>query len=136
MAHFAKHGHQSGHGWDATLGRQVLGVGRDAEISLWGGGPGGVKLEVSPSDPSVCTVHERPAPTGDPHWRRFVITALKKGKAMIEARTPGSGRSGAVWASMQVEVTGSIHGFRLVFFPGERNRGKTTLGTIYVVGGK
>jgi hypothetical protein len=135
MANFAKRGSQSTRGWDPKVGRQVLKVGGDAEVSLWGGGPKGEVLEVTPNDPSVCTVHERPAISGEVHWRRFAITALKKGDSMIEARIPGPGRSGAVWAFMQLHVTGSLHSFRLVFFPGERHVGSTTLGTIYVEGG-
>jgi hypothetical protein len=145
MANFAKHGKQSVKGWDAATGRQVVAVGGDAEVSLWGGGPGGVALEVSPNDASVCTVHERPAAPGDGNWRRFVITGLKEGDAMIEARLPGPGRTGGVWASMQVDVKKSSEAAHLVFFPNERTVTRTApdgtittvaMGTIYVVGGK
>src|SRR5262249_20236076 len=120
-------------------------MGHDAEISLRGeGGLIGLlgSLVVTAADPSVCTVHQRPG--GDSLHRRFVITALKKGKTALVARQPTPVFSATIVAEMAVEVTGLKHGIRLVYFPGERSvtdssgyrkDHSATVGTIYVIGG-
>jgi hypothetical protein len=134
MATFAKHGNQSLRGWNDKKGvpRQTLAVGADAEVSLFGSGDKGTALEVVPHDPTICTIHERATSGGAPDWRRFVVTALTNGETWIEARMPAPDKR--VFAYLEVEVVGK-HGIRLVFFPGERTTGGTTVGTIYVVGG-
>src|SRR5205085_1642556 len=86
-----------------------------------------------------CTIHELPS-TSAPQLRRFVITALKAGSTWIFAELAAPGYKGIVAGTMFVQVTGSKHGIRLMFFPGERsvNYSKTksaTVGMIYVVGG-
>jgi hypothetical protein len=111
-----------------------MGIGADAEVSLQGASDKGLALEVIPHDPSVCTIHEHTPGHSDPNWRRFVITALRKGDTWIEARLPPPDLR--VFAYLEVQVTGSRHGIRLVFFPGERKSGSALLGTIYVIGGE
>jgi hypothetical protein len=60
MANFGKLPGKSTAGWDSKTGLQTLRVGQSVEIDLWGGGPSGEDLLVTPDDPSICTVHERP----------------------------------------------------------------------------
>ena len=55
MANFAKRGSQSKRGWDEKSGVQVIPAGSNSEISLYGGGHGGVDLDVSADDPTICT---------------------------------------------------------------------------------
>lgn len=130
MAHFGKYANLSPSGWTEKTTTQVIGLGKNAHIGLWGGGPGGVALIVESNDPSICIVHEEPANKAYPQWRHFLLTALQDGDTQIHATLP----SGALWASMNVKVTGRA-GVRLIFFPGERLQGGTTMGTIYVIGG-
>jgi|SRR5215475_2594709 len=134
MANFDKLGKQSKRGWDTKTGIQAIPVGQTAEISLFGGGPAPdyKVLEVSAEKPAICTIHERPLHPPVTNWRGFIITALQKGDTKIRAILPGTTNE---WATMQVHVTGAS-GVRLVFFPGERLASGTTLGTIYVIGGK
>ncbi len=63
--------------------------------------------------------------------RHFLLTALRSGATTITAVLPGSGAAYAV--PMTAKVVGHS-GIRLVFFPGERLEGSTTVGTIYVIG--
>jgi L,D-transpeptidase catalytic domain len=138
MIGFEKVGSQSTKGWDAKTLTQVLKIGDDAEISLRGSGPKGEILELAVLDPSICTFHERPA-VGAQHVRRFVISALKKGKCAIFAKFPKA-YGGVVAGLMYVDVTASKNGIRLVFFPGERSvnygaKKSATVGMIYVVRG-
>jgi hypothetical protein len=142
LASFEKAPNQSKKGWDERSGSQTLGVGEDTEVSLRPTRPEDEGLEIVIDEPSVCTVHERP-PTGAPRTRRFVITALKEGSAMVYARVPRSApdHRGDNVAYLLVVVKGPKRGVRLVFFPGERSVNYTssrtvTLGMIYVVGGE
>jgi hypothetical protein len=130
MAHFDKFANLSHQGWSRDLATQTMGVGRNAHIGLWGGGPAGEDLLVKADDPTVCVVHEEPLPAKWPHWRHFLLTALQPGTTSVNAVLPATS---AVWATMTVKVTGHS-GVRLVFFPGERTEGYTTVGTIYVIG--
>ncbi len=130
MANFGKYANLSKHGWTERTATQVIALGQSAHIGLWGGGSAGEDLIVKAVDSSVCITHEEPSNAAYPHWRHFLITALQDGRTTINAAMP----SGAVLASMIVEVAGKA-GVRLVFFPGERASGSTTLGTIYVIGG-
>jgi hypothetical protein len=132
MATFEKPAGRSARGWDAKAGQQVIPVGEDAEMALQG--PDADALLVTPSDLTVCTVHQKAAATPVPgSGRTFVVTALRVGDCRVEARTKAPERRLA--ASFQVHVTASKHPFKLVFFPGERLPGGITLGSIYVVGG-
>ncbi len=160
MPNFEKAAGQGKKGWDDKTLTQTVGLGQDAEISLRGEGPKGEALVVQVSDPKILTVHELPATASK--VRRLLITGLTKGKAALVAMPPFALNDGSLlslygpnpvgtmvkmattMAMMNVEVTGSQHGFRLVFFPGERtvtqtdsdgNSSSTTVGTIYVVGG-
>jgi hypothetical protein len=138
VASFEKVGSQSKKGWNAKTLTQTLAIGDDAEISLRGEGSHGETLDLTLTDPSVCTVHERPG-TGGPHLRQLVITGLKKGVTGVLARWHDPAHP-IVVATMYVDVTGSKHGFRLVFFPGERSVNyspskSATVGMIYVIGG-
>jgi hypothetical protein len=130
MANFGKYANLSTKGWTEKTGTQVIAVGQNAHIGLWGGGPAGDVLAVKSADPTICVTHEEPANRAYPNWRHFLITALRDGETTITAKMP----TGAVWASMTVKVTGHV-GARLVFFPGERLAGSETVGTIYVIGG-
>ncbi len=130
MANFGKYANLSKHGWTEKTATQVIAIGQNAHIGLWGGGPAGEDLIVKATDPSICVTHEEPSNKAYAHWRHFLITALRDGRTTITATMP----SGAIWASMTAEVTGKA-GVRLVFFPGERMAGTTTAGTIYVIGG-
>ena len=130
MANFGKYSNLSKHGWTEKTATQVIAIGQNAHIGLWGGGPAGEDLIVKATDPSICVTHEEPSNKAYAHWRHFLITALRDGRTTITATMP----SGAIWASMTAEVTGKA-GVRLVFFPGERMAGTTTAGTIYVIGG-
>jgi hypothetical protein len=131
MANFGKFGNLSLKGWDKAKTAQSIGVGENAHVGLWGGGPKGEDLDVTCADQSICVAHEEPRPRHT-HWRHFLLTGLKKGETEVRAVVPGAGR---VWASMKVHVAGKS-GVRLVFFPGERNADSRLLGTIYVVGGE
>jgi hypothetical protein len=131
MANFDKFANLSPAGWSKASVTQTMALGSNAHIGLWGGGPGGVDLVVKAKDPTICVVHEEPLPKGHPHWRHFLITALRDGETTVDACLPGTSNA---WATMTVKVTGKS-GVRLVFFPGERKVGKTTEGTIYVIGG-
>src|ERR1700733_13502771 len=111
MANFGKFGNLSLTGWTGNTSTQVLSVGQNAHIGLWGGGPAGEDLIVKAENATVCVTHEEPRPKGADHWRHFLLTALKDGETKINA-TLGSG---GVWASMTVKVTGHS-GVRLVFF--------------------
>jgi hypothetical protein len=131
MANFGKFANLNPSGWDAGTATQTMGMGKEAHIGLWGGGPTGEVLEVKAADPTVCIVHEEPSPRASPHWRHFLLTALRDGITKVNAFLPGTL---SAWASMEVKVGGSA-GVRLVFFPGERMTGSVTEGTIYVIGG-
>ena len=131
MANFGKYVGQSTRGWDPKKGEQTLGLGQTVELGLWGGGPGGVDLDVKSDDPALATVHERPRPSAS-NWRNFVVTGLQPGRAKIRACLP---KTNDAWAEAGLQVTSTSHGVRLVFFPGERTSGRTLLGTIYVIGG-
>jgi len=131
MAHFDKFANLNPKGWTKDSSIQTIAIGQNAHIGLWGGGPSGADLEVKSTEPTVCVVHEEPRPMGHLHWRHFLLSALTDGDAQVNAYLPGTLNA---WASMTVKVTGHTAG-RLVFFPGERMRGSTMLGTIYVIGG-
>jgi hypothetical protein len=131
MANFDKFANLSPRGWTKSSATQTIAIGQNAHIGLWGGGPSGVDLEVKSTNAAVCVVHEEPRPKGYPNWRHFLLSALTDGDAQVNAYLPGTLN---VWAAMTVKVTGHTSA-RLVFFPGERMKGKTILGTIYVVGG-
>jgi hypothetical protein len=131
MANFGKYANLSKSGWDEKTATQTIHIGDNAHVGLWGGGPAKEALIVEADDPAICVAHEEPANKAYPDWRHFLITALQDGKTRITATT----NAGAVYASMFVEVTGTT-GVRLIFFPGERMQGSTTVGTIYVIGGK
>lgn len=130
MANFGKYANLSTHGWTEKTATQHIAIGQKAHIGLWGGGPAGEALMVRATDPTVCVTHEEPSNKAYAHWRHFLITALRDGRTAITATMA----SGAIWASMTVEVTGKT-GVRLIFFPGERLAGSATVGTIYVIGG-
>jgi hypothetical protein len=131
MAHFGKYGNLSTKGWTEKTATQVIGIGQNAHVGLWGGGPGGEALTVKADNPTVCVSHEEPANKVYANWRHFLITALQDGETTLTAKMP----TGAVWASMTVKVSGYT-GVHLVFFPGERVAGAATVGTIYVIGGQ
>ena len=131
MANFGKYANLSKQGWNEKTATQVITIGQSAHIGLWGGGPSGEALIVKASDSKICVVHEEPANKAYANWRHFLITALSDGRTTITASLP----SGAPYASpINVEVAGRT-GVRLVFFPGERKSGSTTVGTIYAIGG-
>lgn len=132
MANFDKFAGQSALGWDRKAQTQTLRPGSDTRIGLWGGGPKGEDLVVSPVDPTVCTVHELTRPTA-PNWRVFTITALREGDTEIRANLPGTSNA---WATMRVRIKHASVGVRLVFFPGEKLSHGQMVGTIYVIGGK
>ncbi len=129
MANFGKFGNLSLHGWDSKTSTQSITVGQSAHIGLWGGGPGGVDLDVDCLDESVCICHEEPKPK-QAGWRHFLLTGLQPGTTDLQALLGSN-----VWASAKVHVTGKS-GVKLVFFPGEHLNGSRLLGTIYVIGGK
>src|SRR5215471_6789876 len=129
MANFGKYANLSPKGWNEKASTQVIALGQNAHIGLWGGGPAGEMLVVKADSPTICTVHEVPGSRAYSNWRHFLITALQDGETTITAKMP----TGAVWASMTVKVAGHA-GIRLVFFPGERLEGSATVGTIYVIG--
>jgi hypothetical protein len=130
MANFEKFGNLSTKGWDNKTTTQTIGLGQNAHIGLWGGGPSGEDLEVSCLNEMVCVAHEEPRPR-QARWRHFLLTALQDGETEVQALVPSSS---AVYARMTVKVVGKA-GVRLVFFPGERLSGTRLLGTIYVIGG-
>jgi len=130
MANFDKFANLNPKGWDSKSATQMLSMGQNAHIGLWGGGPAGEDLIVKAQDSTICVVHEEPRPRGWPHWRHFILTALQDGETRINANTG----AGAAWASMIVKVTGHA-AVRLVFYPGESKAGSMTVGTIYVIGG-
>jgi hypothetical protein len=130
MANFGKYANLSAAGWSERTATQVIAIGQNAHVGLWGGGPAGEDLIVRASDPSICVTHEEPANARYSHWRHFLITSLRGGETTVTATMP----SGAIWASMTVKVSGRV-GVRLMFFPGERIAGSTMVGTIYVIGG-
>lgn len=130
MANFDKFANLSPHGWNRSSATQTIVVGQNAHIGLWGGGPGGVDLTVESADSTICVAHEETRPTHWPHWRHFLLTALRDGETKINAFLPGTKNS---WASMTVKVGGHVD-VRLVFFPGERSEHSETVGTIYVIG--
>jgi hypothetical protein len=99
MANFLKPTWIDPKGYDPSLNKQSLGIAHYATVGLWGGGPGGEPLKVTPNDPSVATLVEQSA-HGD--IRVFRVTGLKAGYTMLEAKTS----AGAVWAFMQIEVGG------------------------------
>jgi hypothetical protein len=122
-------------GWDTATGTQTLALGRDASITLRGGGPNGENLEISVSDPTVAIVHELPGRTGS-GLRTLVITALGAGDAEIRARLPGAAEP---LATMHVSVTSDPSvGNQLVFFPGEEihwdEERDTWIGSICMIG--
>lgn len=135
MAHFGKYANLSRQGWTESTRTQVITVGQNAHVGLWGGGPSGEDLTIDVDDESICVVHEEPFNPAYRHWRHFLITALRKGQTTISAEVS----SGGVWSTVTVHVVGHS-GVRLVFFPGERtvvhsNGEIVTQGTIYVIGG-
>lgn len=135
MANFSKYANLSPHGWTEATRIQVIAVGQNAHIGLWGGGPAGEALAISVDNPTICAIHEEPPNPLYEHWRHFLITALRDGETDIKAKIPpGSPSAGALYAGMTVKVTGHT-GVRLVFFPGERMASSQTVGTIYVIGG-
>ncbi len=131
MAHFGKFANLSPKGWVESSWTQTIQIGQHAHIGLFGGDDDGNDFVVRSANPTVCVVHEEPLPVRYPHWRHFLITALTAGEARINATVASTG---FVYLYMTVKVVGSI-GARMVFFPGERLEGKTTVGTIYVIGG-
>jgi hypothetical protein len=132
MAKFDKFANLSPQGWSSSTGTQTMGAGKEAHIGLSGGSLAGVELVVKSADPTICVVHEEPRPARFPDWRHFLLTALSDGQTTVDAFVPATSTK---VASMTVKVTGHA-GVRLIFFPGERIQGATTVGAIYVVGGK
>lgn len=129
MANFSKYANLSPRGWTEASRTQVIAVGQNAHIGLWGGGPAGEVLGVAVGDPTICVIHEEPPNARYIHWRHFLITALRDGETKITAKMP----NGALMADMVVKVGGHA-GVRLVFFPGERMTTSAVVGTIYVIG--
>lgn len=125
MAHFDKFANLSPKGWTKSTSTQTIAISQNAHIGLWGGSPSGGDLHVTSTRPTVCVLHEEPRPKGYPQWRHFLLTARADGDAQVNAYLPGTF---TVWASMTVKVTGHSAA-RLIFFPGERLRGSTILGT-------
>jgi hypothetical protein len=133
MAHFGKYANLSKQGWTESTRTQVIVVGQNAHVGLWGGGFSGEDLDVSVDDPTICVVHEEPYNPAYRHWRHFLITALRKGETTVKA----SVATGGVWSTVTVKVVGHTE-VRLVFFPGERSIASANVtvvvGTIYVIG--
>lgn len=77
-----------------------LRVGGLADVQLWGDGPHGERLEVTPSDASVVRVEEIPASFGR-NLRGFALRGLRRGSARLYARV---GPGGAIWADTRVAV--------------------------------
>jgi hypothetical protein len=100
MANFLKPPGIDLKGYDAKLNKQTITIGHYATVGLWGGGPAGETLKVGLNDPSIGTIVEQ-AKRGD--LRIFRVTGSKVGFAMLEAKAA----TGAVWAFMQIEVTGA-----------------------------
>src|SRR5271156_4493607 len=124
MANFSKYANLSPRGWTEASRTQVIAVGQNAHIGLWGGGPAGEVLGVAVGDPSIGVIHEEPPNARYINWRHFLITALRDGETRITAKMP----NGALMADMVVKVTGHA-GVRLVFFPGERMTASAVVGT-------
>src|SRR5258705_3926830 len=100
MANFLKPLGVDPKGYDKGLNRQTIIVNHYASVALWGGGAGGEQLKVSLNDPSIGSIEERP-PQGD--LRILRVTGTKAGNAMLEPKNS----QGAVWAFMQIQVTGA-----------------------------
>lgn len=75
-------------------------VGEQADVLLWGEGPHGKRLEVTPSDANVVRVEEIPASFGR-NLRGFSLRGLRQGSARLYARV---GPGGAIWADTRVVV--------------------------------
>jgi hypothetical protein len=134
MAHFDKFANLSLRGWNKATSTQIIKVGENAHIGLWGGGLRGEVLDVFSDDDRICVTHEEPKPKHYKDWRHFLLTGLKPGTVTVKAFLPGTSVEYAK-AITVVVVTGSSK-VKLVYFPGERNEGTIVMGTIYVIGGK
>lgn len=130
MANFGKFGNLSSKGWNESTSTQTIVVGQHAHIGLWGGGPAGDDLEVNSGRMAVCVVHEEPRPRAA-NWRHFLLTGLTVGESRIDAYLPGTSQTYS--APITVKVVGHA-AVSMVFFPGERLVGSTTVGAIYAVG--
>jgi hypothetical protein len=75
-------------------------VGAQADVQLWGEGPQGERLEVTPSDTNVVRVEEIQGPFGR-NLRGFLLRGLRQGSARLYARV---GPGGAIWADTRVVV--------------------------------
>ena len=140
MAGFDKFANLSLHGWNKATLTQTIKVGESAHIGLWGGGPAGEDFDVFGSDDRICVTHEEPRPKMAVYknWRHFLLTGLKPGTVNVKAFLPGTSSEYA--RALTVVVTGSSK-VKLIYFPGENDfpdadGGTTTMGTIYVIGGK
>src|SRR5258708_3964302 len=99
MANFYKEQGMDSAGYDPTLNKQTLGVGRLSKIALFGGDTDGSPLKVVSNNPGVIDLDEQGAL--NPNVRVLSIVGRGPGTTMVEART----KTGAVWAFMQVQVT-------------------------------
>jgi hypothetical protein len=133
MANFGKFANLSPTGWNEKTLTQTVSVGNNAHIGLFGGGPlpAAEDLDVKSANPTICIVHEEPRPKAFANWRHFLITGLRQGETQVNAFLKGT--ASAYSAPINVKVVGRT-AMRLIFFPGERLQGRTTVGTIYVVG--
>jgi hypothetical protein len=77
-----------------------VGTGSQIQVQLWGDGPSGERLDVSPSDPTIFRVDEISASFGR-DLRTFTLHALRQGSARLYARV---GAGGAIWADTRVMV--------------------------------
>jgi len=92
MAHFIANG-------EPTSLVQVH-VGGQTQIQLWGEGPNGSRLDVSPSDLGLILVEEIAA-SFRPNVRSFSLRGLRQGSGRVYGRvSPG----GQIWADMRVVV--------------------------------
>jgi hypothetical protein len=92
MAHFISNGRPTN-----LVG---LRVGAQADVQLWGDGPHGEPLDVTPSPADIVRVEEIPASFG-PNLRGFSLRGLRQGSARLYARV---GPGGAIWADTRVLV--------------------------------
>jgi len=102
MAHFFKSDSSDKRGYDASLNKQFIEMGRTSDVTLFGGGEAGEKLVVALNDSTVGRATETP-PT-PPDLRTFVVRGDRVGNAMLEAKNS----QGAVWAFMQIEVVEAL----------------------------
>ncbi|HXP88613.1 MAG TPA: hypothetical protein VN841_28035 [Bryobacteraceae bacterium] len=129
---FGKYANLSTHGWTEKTATQVIAVGQNAHIGVWGA-PEGADVRLKPADPSICVAHEEPFNKHYAQWHHFLITALRDGETTLTAIATTTG-SNIVDGTLTVKVVGRT-GVKLVFFPGERMAGTQIHGTIYVIGG-